>query len=531
MLSLFITILTVSTADMVITSNQTLKPFNDDTYVFTWNIDETMELINITLDCKTTGWVGFGLSDTGMMPGSDLTICYVSSQSIATCVDGYAQGYSFAKDDAIGGTNDITNVKGSVSNGRTVISFSKKISSTDNYDKKLSKGTEMKVLFSYRTQGNPSTENGAFNQHSAKVSTPVTLWQGSGTSTSTGNATPSYKTEAGMHMMSIGVNKLSLPNKKTYYGCTPYNIKTMTQNITKMASGLTYHAVAFEAAIDNIKRVHHIVIYSCKDTSGVATMTDTIDCTENKYYVAYCPDILIVWTPGASSIVMPDVAGVVWGSYDTEYIMIETHYDNPDLLSNEVDSTSFNVYFTTKLRQYDAGMMTFGKYPDKISVPPGIKAYDIPTTCGSTCTNTQGGNITVFAYQPHGHQIMSKLYSNIVNADGSKFTLKEDPFSFHSQLFIQLPTPIILTPGWSATTICTYDSSGKTVVTKGGVASDQEMCANFVMYYPRENGLTWCIDDGAPVYGCVKGIKVDRVISGEYFGFSYLLILLLAFII
>ena len=43
-------------------------------------------------------------------------------------------------------------------------------------------------------------------------------------------------------------------------------------------------------------------------------------------------------------------------------------------------------------------------------------------------------------------------------------------------------------PGDTLETHCVYDSTERAGVTPGGVASDEEMCLNFMMYYPKVSG-------------------------------------------
>jgi hypothetical protein len=509
-----------------------LKPFNDNSYVFSWNIDEMEGLINITINCATTGWVGFGLSDTGLMPNSDLVICYVynlKDNLLPTCYDGYAKGYTFSKDESLGGTNDLVNIIGSTHNGRTVIKFSKKLNSQDEFDKVIAKGIEMKVLFSYRENGNPSIEHSEFREHSIKTMKPVVLWPADGVTT---EIIPAYKTDSDVKVMKINVNNISLKPQRTYYTCTFFNVKNLAQEITQMTLGRTYHAIALEANPDNMKRVHHMALHACKTPQRITSLLDkTIDCTLASS--DDCMDTIVSWTPGVGAIVIPQEAGIVWGSNDTEFVKLQIHYNNIDLADGETDSSYFNVYFTPILRQYDSGMMSLGLVQTMFSIPPGKKSYDIIGSCTAACTGQAKGNITIFGYTPHGHMTMNKLVTEIKQADNSTVILKEDPYSFHKARFIQPNPPIVVAPGFYVKTTCSYDTSSRTNVTKGGIGAEDEMCYNYVMYYPKENGFSWCLDGEVPIelfMACVANEKVERVIAGEYLRYSYLWLLLIVFI-
>ena len=52
-------------------------------YSLHWNFTRSTEAIYFAVNVSTTGWVGFGLSPNGQMPGSDVVIGWVSDQGNA----------------------------------------------------------------------------------------------------------------------------------------------------------------------------------------------------------------------------------------------------------------------------------------------------------------------------------------------------------------------------------------------------------------------------------------------------------------
>jgi len=48
-------------------------------YDLYWNYNLTKQTISFAVRVQTTGWVGFGLSPNGQMPGSDVVIGWVDS--------------------------------------------------------------------------------------------------------------------------------------------------------------------------------------------------------------------------------------------------------------------------------------------------------------------------------------------------------------------------------------------------------------------------------------------------------------------
>ena len=51
-----------------------------DNYQLYWSYDLAAETINFAVRIRTEGWVGFGLSPSGQMPGSDVIIGWVDDQ-------------------------------------------------------------------------------------------------------------------------------------------------------------------------------------------------------------------------------------------------------------------------------------------------------------------------------------------------------------------------------------------------------------------------------------------------------------------
>lgn len=90
------------------------------------------------------------------------------------------------------------------------------------------------------------------------------------------------------------------------------------------------------------------------------------------------------------------------------YVMLEVHYNNPTIragmqlfsielfnllklfspdLIDWVDSSGIRLWYTSHLRQYDAGVMELGlEYSDKMAIPPGQNAFTLTGYCLPQCT-------------------------------------------------------------------------------------------------------------------------------------------------
>jgi len=90
----------------------------------------------------------------------------------------------------------------------------------------------------------------------------------------------------------------------------------------------------------------------------------------------------------------------------SRYFMLETHYTNPAQRPEVRDSSGIKIYYTTKLRPNDAGVLSVGMDPNwRHIIPPEQKAVVSEGHCIGTCTERslpkQG--VQVFGVMLHTH--------------------------------------------------------------------------------------------------------------------------------
>lgn len=75
---------------------------------------------------------------------------------------------------------------------------------------------------------------------------------------------------------------------------------------------------------------------------------------------------------GADAFVYPEEVGLSIGGKDfNSYVMLEVHYNNPELEDGKIDSSGIRFILTKSLRNYDAGVIELGlEYTDKMAIPP-----------------------------------------------------------------------------------------------------------------------------------------------------------------
>ncbi len=61
-------------------------------YLLYWNVALESKVISFAVDVATTGWVGFGISPNGQMPGSDVVIAWVDNNGrVSFSVSSYSK--------------------------------------------------------------------------------------------------------------------------------------------------------------------------------------------------------------------------------------------------------------------------------------------------------------------------------------------------------------------------------------------------------------------------------------------------------
>lgn len=253
------------------------------------------------------------------------------------------------------------------------------------------------------------------------------------------------------------------PLGETFYSCFSF-----TFEVDKL-----HHIIGFQPVVTN-PLIHHYVL-SIAD--GEVERDPNDSCFE------WPASILWAWAPGIEDTMLPPEAGFLIGDAEggQHTFILQVHYNDP-LLQGITDNDGLDVLITPTLRPNAAGIFSQGDI-HTISIPPGQAAYPHVATCGEALTQgLLSHEINVFSSFLHAHEIGAAITTEVFRDDMLVGSIVKDPFDFNMQSF--QPTDVTIAPGDRITTTCVYDSTGRGSQTSGGVASDEEMCINFLMYYP-----------------------------------------------
>lgn len=142
----------------------------------------------------------------------------------------------------------------------------------------------------------------------------------------------------------------------------------------------------------------------------------------------------------------------------------------------------------SKLRKYDSAIMELGlEYTDKMAIPPGVLAFPLSGYCIAECTELAlpDTGITVFGSQLHTHLRGVRILTRHFRGDTELRELnRDDYYSHHYQEIRRLRHQPKVLPGDALITTCYYDTSEYTNTTLGGFSISDEMCVNYIQYYP-----------------------------------------------
>ncbi|CTQ87076.1 Tyramine beta-hydroxylase [Caenorhabditis elegans] len=275
-----------------------------------------------------------------------------------------------------------------------------------------------------------------------------------------------------------------IPNVETTYKCIIRKMPFDTVNNM-------YHVVRMEPYVTpgNEHLVHHMEIFMCRDE--VEEWSGSCNDPKKPPKSKSCSHVIAAWAMGEGPIHYPKEAGLpIGGKGKNAYVMVEIHYNNPELHKGVIDSSGFQFFVTGQLRKYDAGIMELGLiYSDANSVPPNQKAWAMNGYCPSQCTkNLPEEGINIFASQLHAHLTGRKLFTSQYRSGVRIGDVNRDEhYSPHWQHLQQLRPVVKVMPGDTLVTTCVYDTRKRSKVTFGGYRIVDEMCVNYIYYYPASD--------------------------------------------
>eukprot|EP00795_Rhopilema_esculentum_P003456 gene3458-1835_t len=369
-------------------------------------------------------------------------------------------------------------VGSSETNGVTVLKFKRKLVTCDKEDRDIPLGTS-KVIYAHGP-----TDTFSKHQTNDRGARSINLLNYV-------KNVPPPKTAKYFDVISANV---LVPSDKTTYWCSAYKFADLVQLTEKQ------HVVEIEPIIALKDRgvVHHMVLYICKNTFNDSHLNATGSCFDYRNMppsITECAGIspMFAWAVGGVNFKFPDHVGWSIGAADSlRYFVLETHFDNPTQNNNLVVTNGLRLYYD-KPRKYDAATLTVGTFTGRnLIIPPNREKWMITGSCTKTCTSylknanaLNGDEVKFFASFPHAHTIGKGIWTKMVrNGKEVMEIIRDDNYDFDYQ---------------------------------GGESTVDEMCLNFIMYYPNVD-LASC---SSGYYGGMDSFKKKYGKQGKWGNYTY----------
>ena len=280
----------------------------------------------------------------------------------------------------------------------------------------------------------------------------------------------------------VGADNFAIPNVETTYQyfCVYWD-ELVAQGVPNKGN---MSIIGIEPVLDpaTIQYVHHFVVHTSLNAKTPEDGCSVLDAVE----IAYA------WAPGEPPFALPENLGEPLGN-GTGFMtfVIQIHYNNPLLDEGAFDSSGVRFYYTEQAREIEMGYLQLGDpYVELAREPLGVGLVEHSFVCKPSCSSFfLRSPVTILRDYMHMHQAGSRIYTELIRDDEVVHSSAIDYFDFEqqgNQPVQQKPFEVL--PGDSFRTVCQYESTEGTVFGRG---SEDEMCMNFLMYYPRQKALNF----------------------------------------
>lgn len=242
------------------------------------------------------------------------------------------------------------------------------------------------------------------------------------------------------------------------------------------------------------KLLHHLVVYSCYNLpERTKSMIGQKPNCDYKNFENPCTGFVTEWAPGMSGKTFEPGFGKPFGSDSYEYVMLETHYNNPNAVSNEKSAAGYTFVYNDKPVDTEIGSLTLGDLQvTGWTLEPGKKLVSHSTVCTPECTSKwPSKGITAVSVFHHMHLRGRNARVQIVRGGKEIAALSSLRAFEYGYQYSKSLNEVKLLPGDRLITTCQYDTSEDTEPVPGGLASKDEMCFAWVDYYPA-NAVLAC---------------------------------------
>ncbi|XP_053661476.1 MOXD1 homolog 2-like [Anopheles marshallii] len=509
----------------------------DPNYRLLWSVGS--QEVTFEIQARTLGYVGVGFSRDGTLVGADIAVGWIDQGHV------YLQDRHIRPDSdgepIVDSSQDYTLLLGYENTTHTVIRFKRNLDTCDMKDDFPITNDTMRVLFLYSKEKPVRGSNAALPQPlvAFKGSRSIFLMQRS--------SQDELLNVPSVSILELRNEDVELPDSdESLYWCKIFKLDDFVQK---------HHLVRYEPVFDSSTSVlylNHLILYECQ---GLSQELEQLSRERGqpcfRLQPMHCNTVVANWARGSDGFTFPPEAGYPLESHQATYYMLETHYNYPDYtydfspfyrknLSKQqrnmniksrdetaepqpedsdarsnadedltddmddsiameqqmVDNSGLKLYYTHKLRQHDAGVLSVGLDPNwRHIIPPRQENVVSQGHCIGACTQRAfpRDGINIFAVMSRTHLIGRQVKLRQIRGNVELQPIMRDTNIDPSyQDYRRLTVPVRVLPGDSLVAECIYDSSSRKSITLGGMTTREEICIILTLYYPRQRELTSC---------------------------------------
>eukprot|EP00903_Cladosiphon_okamuranus_P022592 g20787.t1 len=469
-----------------------------------WTIDTEAESVRLAVHATAaTGWVGVGVSDMGGMEGADIVFYEAASGDITDSFSIVA-GAPVADEC----TQDWALLSAEAGDGSLVFEAERALDSGDAQDRVFIDDTADGAVPTRLIAAWGDSETVSY--HGAAWGKAEVLMFG-GEETSILDPLLELKSAPGVSFVDVIARNFTIPEVRTHYEST-------CVQASELSGAEEFHIIGFEGVVqsDTAQYVHHLLLtayygvadcgVACFEWRNAVRAAVEVNSTDIPAMPPICSRMdfanIYAWAPNVDGVALPEEAGFLFGNATGGFVSVavDIHYDNPNEVTGLVDNSGVRVYYTEELRPMDMGIITLGDpFLSLIGEPlPQGKSY-VAFGCPSSCTEEhfEVESVTIFSHFLHTHENGQRVITRQYRADsrGNEELIHSAEVEYYS--FLQAGGHYVYTDGTATIekgdrfeTECFYDTALSSVDSenvKWGFGSEDEMCFDFVAYYPNQN--------------------------------------------
>lgn len=179
---------------------------------------------------------------------------------------------------------------------------------------------------------------------------------------------------------------------------------------------------------------------------------------------------------------------------------MQHHLDNPTLDTNVELDIAMDLFYTSKLRKNDGGMMFIRHespgLPASLHLPPHSVDHQVLGFCSGACTQKMFApdGVTIYGGLLHTHYtgIMVR-HQHFRGNKELEWIDNDENYNNVFQQFRMFNREQKVLPGDLLAVRCSYDTARANRTVVGGFGTQEEMCLSVILYYNRIQNSPWQI--------------------------------------